>query len=77
MNPADREIMLRHLADQMLTEPMSVESLAGYFGVGWRKMKSILDLMAGVEKIDTLYRVPVKKMPPRYLREQKLFPEHC
>ncbi len=69
--------MVRYLADQMLTEPMSVESLADYFVVNWRTMKSILSTMEGVEKIGTLYRVPVKKMPPRYLQEKKLLFQDC
>lgn len=77
MTPEDREIMVRHLADQLLTEPMSVESLAHYFVVNWRTMKSILSAMEGVEKISTLYRVPVKKMPPRYLQEKKLLFDPC
>ena len=77
MNDQDREIMLRYFAEQMRTEPLSVEALAGYFGVGWRKMRSILDAMPDVEKIDSLYRVKVSRMPPSYHREQKLLNEPC
>ncbi len=68
----DREIMLRYYAEVMLTEPMSIEALAGYFGVGWRKMRSMLTVMPDVERIDSLYRVRVSRMPPRYHQEQKL-----
>ena len=77
MNQSDREIMLRYFAEQMQTQPMSVASLADYFGVNWRTMKSILSLMAGVQKIGNLYRVPVREMPPEYLQEKKLFLDHC
>lgn len=72
MTFSDREIILRYFAEQMQTEPMSIEALAGYFGVGWRKMRTILNAMPDVEKIDSLYRVRVWRMPPRYHQEQKL-----
>lgn len=77
MTPADREIMLRYLVDQLLTEPMSVKELCTYFDRDWRKVKTILQNMPGVEKYDTLYRVPVKKMPLRYLKEQGVFFKQC
>lgn len=72
MNESDRVIFIQRLADQALTAPMSVESLADYFLVNWRTMKSMLLVMEGAEQFGKLWRVPVRKMPPRYLQEQKL-----
>jgi hypothetical protein len=69
--------MLRYFAQEMKTQPMSVASLADYFGVNWRTMKSMISVMAGVQKIGNLYRLPVREMPPKYLQEEKLFLDHC
>jgi hypothetical protein len=55
-----------------LTEPMTIQVLAKYFGVNRNKMANMLREMPGVEIAGGMHRVPVSKMPPKYLTEKGL-----
>lgn len=77
MKPTEEEAFARRLAELALTDAMSIKELSRYFDCGWRKMKLILDHMEGVEQYGTSYRVPLCKMPFRYLKENNLWAVYC
>ena len=73
----DRSIStaFRGWLDGMLTEPMTVSELCAYWGeISRPMMRRILEEMEGAKRLpavrggtDRLWRVPVSKMPPKYL----------
>lgn len=73
MNDQDREIYIQRLADQALTEYLSVEEWRQYFDRSWHKTKKILEYSEGVERFDTLYRIPLKLAPPAYMIKYGFF----
>lgn len=73
MNDQDREIFIHRIADQALTEYLSVEEWRKYFDRGWHKTKAILLHTSGCENFDTLYRIPLKQAPPSYLKKKGFF----
>lgn len=62
----DRELLLRAVFQHGLTEPLTLLQLASWFGVGRNKMRSIIGHVKGVERCGSLYRVPIRTMPPAY-----------
>ena len=60
----------------LLTEPMHIQTLADFFGVGRNKMSKMLKRMhsKGVEKWDDQYRVPIRLMPPSYFADRGFLP---
>ena len=62
-----------HLAG-LLTEPLTVIQLAGYFRINRNKMAQILKHLPGVEIVARRYRIPLWKMPPQYLVERSILP---
>jgi hypothetical protein len=56
----------------VLTEPMRVRELARYFAVEAHKMRRMLDHIAGAQKLDGMWRVPILSMPPLYLLSRGL-----
>ena len=50
------------------TEVMTQEELAGWFIVGKNKIRGILEVIAGAEKVAGGWRVPVHEMPATYQR---------
>ncbi len=57
--------------EDVLTEPMSLAKLDGWFDVSRAKMRAILPHLDAV-KVEGLHRVPLAKMPPKYLRRHDL-----
>ncbi len=53
--------------EAVLTEPMRVKTLARHFRVEAHKMRKILDRIPGAQKLGSMWRVPVVKMPAEYL----------
>lgn len=58
----------------LLTEPMTVSELAGWFDVNRDTMAKVLAGMPGVDRFGGRYRLPLAKMPPRYLIDRGLLP---
>lgn len=58
--------------DQVKTEPLTVAQLAAYFRIGRNSMTSILKRIDGAERCGRWWRLPVLRMPPRYLLERGL-----
>lgn|GEM_PF-2353814 len=69
----DHEIFIQRIADQALTEPLSVKEWETYFDRSWHKTKAILEHTEGVERFDTLYRIPLRLAPPAYLSRKGFF----
>lgn len=69
INPqkALRDAMTMVLMDT-LTEPMSIETLCRIFGLSYRPMKSHLDSIETL-RAGTMYRVPIRLMPPHWVTE--------
>ncbi|MBC8357007.1 MAG: hypothetical protein H8E66_33970 [Planctomycetes bacterium] len=59
-------------ATEVLTEPMTIQDLAKYFGVHRNKMTEILATIEGVARSGGLVRVPISQMPPKYHVEKGL-----
>jgi hypothetical protein len=52
---------------RLLSEPLDTWKIAKYFGVGRHRVPDLIEGMAGVERIGRRFRLPLEKMPPRYL----------
>ena len=61
-----RTILMQAVFERGFAEPMTILKLAQWFQVGRNKMSRILRRMPGVERCGSLYRVPIRKMPPGY-----------
>lgn len=75
--PIDQRALVKAYRQQLaslLTEPMNATEVADHFGIGRNKVKAMLKHMPGVERIDSLYRIPVFKMPPAYIRAHGIAP---
>ena len=59
----DREIFIHRIADQALTDLLSVQEWCQYYDRSWHKTKAILEHTEGMERFETLYRVPLKSAP--------------
>ena len=65
----------RDFLNGLLTEPMTITELATeYFKVGRNSMALMLKTMEGVERFGSKYRVPLLKMPPKYLVSRDILP---
>lgn len=51
---------------KILTKPMSVTSLADWFGIGRNKMAKLLPHIDGAHQVGTRWQVPVSRMPVEY-----------
>lgn len=73
-NPQD-ENLRRWVAEQLpslLTEPMTVSELARLFGVNRSTMKSAIGRMPDAERFGSMWRLPIRQMPPAYFLERGL-----
>ena len=65
----------RDFLNGLLTEPMTISELATeWFKVGRNNMAMILKTIEGVERCGRKVRVPLVKMPPRYLTARGILP---
>ncbi len=69
----DREIFIHRIADQALSEPLSINEWRVYFDRSWAKVKTIIEYTPGMVQYDTLYRIPLKSAPPDYLKKKGFF----
>lgn len=78
MLPIDSEVPVEAYRDflfSLLAEPMTISALAvEWFQIGRNSMSLILETMEGVERCGGKYRVPLVKMPPRYLVSRGILP---
>jgi hypothetical protein len=66
---------LRVPIGEVLSEPMTIVRLAQLFHVHRTLMSRVLQRMEGAEKFGGLWRVPIRRMPIGYLRDQGLIGE--
>ena len=71
---AAAEVAMREAVANLLTAPMTVSQAACHFQINRNLAKTMLQHMPGVERCGTLWRLPVWKMPPKYLLDQNLVP---
>ena len=65
----------RDFLNDLLTEPMTITELAlEWFQIGRNSMALILETMEGVERCGKKVRVPLVKMPPKYLVSRGILP---
>ncbi|WP_291171608.1 hypothetical protein, partial [Gimesia sp.] len=73
MSPQEREAAARRIPENLLTEPMTIQELAGLFKINRNKMALILKgHMPEAVQFGSLWRLPVAKMPPQYFEERSL-----
>lgn len=60
----------------LLTEPMTQKECSEQFGICRRTMKTILDLMEGIQIFPggRMMRIPLREMPPEHLVSRGVFP---
>lgn len=72
---SDQAKAYRDFLFSLLTEPMTITELATeWFHVGRNNMALMLKAMEGVERCGGKIRVPLVKMPPRYISSRGLLP---
>ena len=59
-------------AGKLLSDPLTVSELAHLFGYSRKRFRPILDEIEGAEPFGTRWRIPLHKMPPKYLIGQGL-----
>jgi hypothetical protein len=53
--------------DELLTQPLSAEKVAFFFDIGRKSVPELVEGMDGVQRVGKRYRLPLRRMPPRYL----------
>ena len=66
----------REFLNDLMTEPLTMSELADVFGLSRAYAKTFIESLPGVERHNSLWRVPVKSMPASWAVE-KLFRQDC
>ena len=61
--------------DGLLTEPMPLWKLSGFFDCNRKTMAVIVRNIDGAERVGKRWRIPLRSMPPRYHVEAGLIPQ--
>lgn len=62
---------LQACLENSLTAPMPVSQLGEIFGLGFRQTKAHLNEIEGVVRAGSYYRIPLKMMPPEFIKEMR------
>ena len=68
-------VAFKQQRDALFTKPPPLRELARYFDENGKTMQAIVKIINGAKLVGSLWRIPLREMPPRYHLETGHIPE--